>query len=555
MDGTSANKSLQRGGLLNNPNGGIQQSDLPEILSNDHKDRSTGIEGQLEADHSAGSMSEEVEMDKMSDDELTDDEETGLTKQDKIKRTEGKKRKTSPDQRVAEDGSTAKSIKKLADFNVLKNSAINAVLIGLWYFFSLSISIYNKWMFSPDHLNFHFPLFTSSLHMLVQFTLASLVLYFMPRFRPRADSLTNPYNHHPQTPPSSQETDEPSKKPLMTKAFYLTRIGPCGAATGLDIGLGNMSLKFISLTFYTMCKSSALAFVLLFAFLFRLETPSIILCLIIFTMTVGVVMMVAGETAFNALGFVLIISSAFFSGFRWALTQILLLRNAATSNPFSSIFFLTPIMFLSLVVLAIPIEGFPALAEGMRELTAQKGPVLGVLLLLFPGTLAFMMSSAEFALLQRTSVVTLSICGIFKEVITISAAGIVFHDPLTPINVSGLLVTIASIAAYNFIKIKKMRKDAREKVKGIEEEVLADATAEEELLAEGEAAADRASIEGQGRQSTSSLLHREPDALGIAIRGSGTWDREGDALVRHSPTKKTTDGELAYSTDSDDDSD
>ena len=133
MDGTSANKSLQRGGLLNNPNGGIQQSDLPEILSNDHKDRSTGIEGQLEADHSAGSMSEEVEMDKMSDDELTDDEETGLTKQDKIKRTEGKKRKTSPDQRVAEDGSTAKSIKKLADFNVLKNSAINAVLIGLWY--------------------------------------------------------------------------------------------------------------------------------------------------------------------------------------------------------------------------------------------------------------------------------------------------------------------------------------------------------------------------------------------------------------------------------------
>lgn len=33
--------------------------------------------------------------------------------------------------------------------------------------------------------------------------------------------------------------------------FYLTRIGPCGAATGLDIGLGNTSLKFISLTFYS----------------------------------------------------------------------------------------------------------------------------------------------------------------------------------------------------------------------------------------------------------------------------------------------------------------
>jgi hypothetical protein len=37
----------------------------------------------------------------------------------------------------------------------------------------------------------------------------------------------------------------------MTRMFYITRIGPCGMATGLDIGLGNMSLKFITLTFYS----------------------------------------------------------------------------------------------------------------------------------------------------------------------------------------------------------------------------------------------------------------------------------------------------------------
>jgi solute carrier family 35 protein C2 len=63
-----------------------------------------------------------------------------------------------------------------------------------------------------------------------------------------------------------------------------------------------------------MCKSSALVFVLLFAFLFRLEAPSIKLVLIIAAMTIGVIMMVAGETAFDLLGFMLIISSASFSG-------------------------------------------------------------------------------------------------------------------------------------------------------------------------------------------------------------------------------------------------
>ena len=213
-----------------------------------------------------------------------------------------------------------------------------------------------------------------------------------------------------------------------------------------------------------MCKSSSLAFVLIFAFIFHLESPSIKLVLIITTMTVGVVMMVAGETLFNATGFVLVISAAFFSGFRWALTQILLLRNPATSNPFSSIFFLAPIMFASLLLIALPVEGLYDLSVGIHELTAAKGSLGAIAILLFPGMLAFLMTSSEFALLQRTSVVTLSICGIFKEVVTISAAGIVFHDPLTPINISGLLVTIASIAAYNYIKIMKMRSEAKVEV-------------------------------------------------------------------------------------------
>lgn len=177
-------------------------------------------------------------------------------------------------------------------------------------------------------------------------------------------------------------------------------------------------------------------------------------------------MMVAGETAFDILGFILVILAAFFSGFRWALTQILLLKNPATSNPFSSIFFLAPVMFVSLALIAIPVEGFVALAHGLKALVDAKGVFLGVCILIFPGCLAFMMTASEFALLQRTSVVTLSICGIFKEVVTIVAAGIIFKDPLTPINLTGLSVTIGSIFAYNFIKITKMRQDARMEVAG-----------------------------------------------------------------------------------------
>lgn len=213
-----------------------------------------------------------------------------------------------------------------------------------------------------------------------------------------------------------------------------------------------------------MCKSSSLAFVLMFAFAFRLETPTWRLVAIIATMTLGVVLMVFGEVEFKVGGFALVISAAFFSGFRWGLTQILLLRNPATSNPFSSIFFLTPVMFLVLICLAVPVEGVGALIEGYKVLGDEWGYFMAPLFLLFPGCIAFCMTASEFALLQRTSVVTLSIAGIFKEVVTISAAALVFGDRLTPINFVGLLTTMAAIAAYNYIKITKMRQEAQESV-------------------------------------------------------------------------------------------
>ena len=268
------------------------------------------------------------DMDDTSEGGSEIDEETGLTGKERKKYHKRKRRRASLSTRVANTATIdlTKSEKKEADKYVIRSLLTNAVLICLWYLFSLSITMYNKWMFSDDHLHFPFPLFTTSIHMIVQFTLASLVLIVFPSLRPRA-------------PPQPIFESDPSltqlSRPTVTWTFYLTRLLPCGVATSLDIGLGNASFRFIEITFYTMCKSSVLGFVLLFAFLFRLEKPTWQLLTIIAAMTAGVVMMVAGEAAFNVTGFALIMSASFFSGFRWSLTQILLLKHHATHNPFA----------------------------------------------------------------------------------------------------------------------------------------------------------------------------------------------------------------------------
>ena len=107
-------------------------------------------------------------------------------------------------------------------------------------------------MFDSSKLNFPFPLFTTATHMLVQFSLASLVLYLVPSLRPGGGG---PTHDHSSDLGRSRHEAEPEKT-LMTKWFYISRIGPCGAATGLDIGLGNTSLKFITLTFYSRLPGS-----------------------------------------------------------------------------------------------------------------------------------------------------------------------------------------------------------------------------------------------------------------------------------------------------------
>ncbi|RYP16455.1 hypothetical protein DL765_005132 [Monosporascus sp. GIB2] len=391
----------------------------------------------------------------LSDEDLHDDEETGLTKKDRKRKRSKRRRNTRLDQRIARD-KLSEEERKEADQNVVRSLAINAVLIGL----------------------------CSDLGR-------------------------------------SRHEAEP-ERPVMTKMFYLTRIGPCGAATGLDIGLGNMSLKFITLTFYTMCKSSSLAFVLAFAFVFRLETPTLKLIAIIATMTAGVVMMVAGEVEFKLNGFVLVISAAFFSGFRWALTQILLLRNPATSNPFSSIFFLAPVMFVTLTLIAIPVEGFLELVEGLRQLSAEWGAIRTPLILLFPGTIAFLMTASEFALLKRSSVVTLSIAGIFKEVLTISAAALVFDDKLTPINISGLIITIGAIGAYNWVKLSKMRDEAQMDVQNKDDYQQAQS---------GSSSSERGGSSDSDEEEAGLLAHKD-DGYSSAQDDFNLVTTEGDILPR-----------------------
>ena len=100
----------------------------------------------------AGDGRDERGRDSLSDDEdLHDDEEMGLTDPDRRRRQKKRRRNTLLDQRIVREKNLSVEERKEADKSVMRRLLINALLIFLWYFFSLSISLVSLLTYSPAH--------------------------------------------------------------------------------------------------------------------------------------------------------------------------------------------------------------------------------------------------------------------------------------------------------------------------------------------------------------------------------------------------------------------
>jgi solute carrier family 35 protein C2 len=100
--------------------------------------------------------SDDLELeDLLSEDGLEDDEETGLTSGDRRKRRKRKRRNTLLDQRIMPDGGMhqREEEERLAKKTFWYKIVVNTTLIGLWYLFSISITLVRPFLFSSHSVS------------------------------------------------------------------------------------------------------------------------------------------------------------------------------------------------------------------------------------------------------------------------------------------------------------------------------------------------------------------------------------------------------------------
>lgn len=143
-DMDSAGDAYRRKTGQSMPNGGKKSRGSLRKHKASHEEY--GKANQKSVDHHESDFSslstDDVEMDHLgSDDGLSDDEETGLTKKDRKNRRTRRRRTTTLDARIGGGAMTAEQERKIADKAVFTTMLINIALIASWYLFSLSISI------------------------------------------------------------------------------------------------------------------------------------------------------------------------------------------------------------------------------------------------------------------------------------------------------------------------------------------------------------------------------------------------------------------------------
>ncbi|GAB4859708.1 hypothetical protein Ancab_011187 [Ancistrocladus abbreviatus] len=334
-----------------------------------------------------------------------------------------------------EDGVESLKIRESNDWkngvsgaNVLKTLC----LILAWYTFSLFLTLYNKSLLGDNLGKFPAPLLMNTFHFAMQAALSKAITWFWSeRFR-------------------AGET--------MNWGDYFTKVVPTALATALDINLSNASLVFISVTFATMCKSAAPIFLLLFAFVLRLESPSLKLFGIIIIISLGILLTVAKETEFELWGFVFVMLAAVMSGFRWCMTQILIQREAyGLKNPLTFMSYVTPIMALATALSSLLVDPWHDFAKS-DYFNSSWNIFQSCLLMIFGGLLAFFMVLTEYVLISVTSAVTVTIAGVVKEAVTIVVAVFYFHDEFTWIKGVGLLTIMIGVSLFNWYKYQKLQK-------------------------------------------------------------------------------------------------
>ncbi|KAF0982759.1 hypothetical protein FDP41_010738 [Naegleria fowleri] len=225
------------------------------------------------------------------------------------------------------DSSSSSQI--ISNFISSYRSLLLSVQYTLQYFLaSILLTLFIKYTVSYSGLRY--PLMFLSLQMFVNCSVCGVVSWFLIKKRLESVVYGGGNSNHHSTNAHVNKTITPNWREIFGHLFNwktFKTLAPFGVLTGFDFGCSTLSLKYITVSLYTMLKSAIPVFVMIISFIFKLETVKIVLVISIVLISVGIGMTSRGSIHYDIFGFILVIVAVIFAAVRLVFAQYILHHN------------------------------------------------------------------------------------------------------------------------------------------------------------------------------------------------------------------------------------
>lgn len=221
------------------------------------------------------------------------------------------------------------------------------------------------------------------------------------------------------------------------------QIFPVSLFFSISLVLSNKAYIYLSVSYIQMLKAFTPVAVLIFSAVLGLEKPQCTELLIVVVICLGVAMTSVGEAAFSMVGFIFQSLAILFESSRLVLTNILL--KALKLDPLSSLYYIAPMcaFFIGISFVVFEYDHLP-----WSRLTDASF----LLLMAANGCVAFTLNVAVVMLISNTSALTLTLAGIFKDIMLVALSVAIFGSPVTPLQIAGYAVALTGLNLHKEYK-------------------------------------------------------------------------------------------------------
>ncbi|XP_071911565.1 UDP-URONIC ACID TRANSPORTER 1-like [Coffea arabica] len=299
-----------------------------------------------------------------------------------------------------------------------KQALFITTLIILWYSSNIGVILLNKFLLSNYH--FAFPVFLTMCHMAACALLSYVSIVFLKIV---------PFQR------------------IKSMSQFL-RIATLSIVFCASVVGGNISLKYLPVSFNQAVGATTPFFTALFAYLMTLKREAWITYLCLVPVVGGVVIASGGEPMFHLFGFIMCIGATAARAFKSVLQGILLSSEGEKLNSMNLLLYMSPIALVVLLPAAIIME--PNVLEVTVSLGIEHRYM--TILLLLNSAMAYGANLCNFLVTKHTSALTLQVLGNAKGAVAVVISILIFRNPVTFTGLAGYTMTVMGVVAYGEAK-------------------------------------------------------------------------------------------------------